>query len=168
MARVGIALGSNLGDRLAHLQAAHALLVRLARPGGVVLQAPVYQTAPVHCPPDSPDFFNTVVEIEFDGTPGELLARTRRIEAELGRSAIAARNAPRVIDVDLLYFGGQSLALEGLVLPHPRLTRRRFVLQPLAEIRPGLRLPGDPVRIDEHLRNLASDEPALAVVRAEW
>lgn len=168
MARVGIALGSNLGDRLAHLQAAHALLVRLARPGGVVLQAPVYQTAPVHCPPDSPDFFNTVVEIEFDGTPGELLARTRRIEAELGRSAIAARNAPRVIDVDLLYFGAEVVASDTLVLPHPRLTLRRFVLQPLADIRPELMLPGDATSIAEHLRQLASEEPALALVQADW
>lgn len=168
MARVGIALGSNLGDRLANLQAARDRLACLGRSGSCLLQAPVYQTAPVQCPPESPDFFNTVVEIEFDGTPAELLAQTQQIEAELGRSGVGPRNAPRVIDVDLLYFGGQSLALEGLVLPHPRLTRRRFVLQPLAEIRPGLRLPGDPVRIDEHLRNLASDEPALAVVRAEW
>ncbi len=168
MARVGIALGSNLGDRLANLRAARARLVCLARPGGAFLQAPIYQTAPVHCPPDSPDFYNTVVEIEFDGTPDELLAQARQIEAALGRVGTAARNAPRVIDVDLLYFGAEEVATEALVLPHPRLALRRFVLQPLADIRPELRLPGDATSIAEHLRQLASDEPALALVRAAW
>lgn len=168
MARVGIALGSNLGDRLANLQAARDRLARLGRSASRLLQAPVYQTAPVHCPPDSPDFFNTVVEIEFDGTPAELLVQTQQIETDLGRTEGGPRNAPRVIDVDVLYFGDQSLALEGLILPHPRLTRRRFVLQPLADIRPELQLPDDPVRIEEHLRNLTSDEPALAWVRAVW
>lgn len=168
MARVGIALGSNLGDRLANLRAARTLLVRLAPPGAAFLQAPIYQTAPVHCPPDSPDFYNTVVEIEFDGTPAELLTHTRQIEAALGRVGTAVRNAPRVIDVDLLYVGAEVVASEALELPHPRLALRRFVLQPLADIRPELQLPGEATSIAEHLRQLADDEPALALVRADW
>ncbi|MEO0018555.1 MAG: 2-amino-4-hydroxy-6-hydroxymethyldihydropteridine diphosphokinase [Verrucomicrobiota bacterium] len=168
MARVGIALGSNLGDRLANLRAARTLLLRLAPPGAAFLQAPVYQTAPGHCPADSPDFYNTVVEIEFDGTPCELLAQTRQIEATLGRTAAAVRNAPRVIDVDLLYVGAEMVASKVLELPHPRLALRRFVLQPLADIRPELRLPGEATSIAEHLRQLGDDEPALALVRVDW
>lgn len=168
MPRVGLALGSNLGNRLANLRAAWDLLVLLGRPGGSFLQAPVYQTAPVQCPPDSPDFYNTVVEIGYDGTPADLLEQTQRIEVNLGRTAAAPRNAPRVVDVDLLYFGDLRVAASGLVLPHPRLTRRRFVLQPLADIRPDLKLPGDPLSIAEHLRRLTSDEPPLTLVRLAW
>ena len=168
MPRVGIALGSNLGERLANLRAARDLLVRLDRPGGGHLQAPIYQTAPVLCPPGSPDFYNTVVEIDYEGTPAELLEQTQRIEVELGRAATPTRNAPRVVDVDLLYFGDTILESGDLVLPHPRLTRRRFVLQPLADIRPDLKLPGDPLSIAEHLRRLTSDEPPLTLVQAAW
>jgi 2-amino-4-hydroxy-6-hydroxymethyldihydropteridine diphosphokinase len=168
MARVGIALGSNLGDRLANLQAARDRLVKLARPTSEILQAPIYRTAPVLCPPDSPDFYNTVIEIELDGTPIELLESTQRIERDLGRASGGPRNAPRIIDVDLLYFGDVSLVREHLVLPHPQLTRRRFVLQPLAEIRPGLCLPGSSLSIAEHLNLLTSDEPALEVVQTDW
>jgi 2-amino-4-hydroxy-6-hydroxymethyldihydropteridine diphosphokinase len=165
---VGLALGSNLGNRLANLRAARDLLVLLGRPAGGFLQAPVYQTSPVQCPPDSPDFYNTVVEIDYAGMPAELLEQTQRIEVKVGRAAAAPRNAPRVVDVDLLYFGELTVAASGLVLPHPRLTRRRFVLQPLADIRPDLKLPGDPLSIAEHLQRLTSDEPPLTLVRAEW
>lgn len=166
--RAGIALGSNLGRRLAHLQEARDLLARLAVPGSSLLKAPVYQTSPVGCPGDSPDFYNTVVEIEFAGTPLELLARTQAIEEKLGRASSPERNAPRIIDVDLLYFGDETLDTDRLVLPHPRLTSRRFVLQPLADIRPDLVLPGDEASIADHLRHLDTPEPPLALVQAGW
>jgi 2-amino-4-hydroxy-6-hydroxymethyldihydropteridine diphosphokinase len=120
------------------------------------------------CPPDSPDFYNTVIEIELDGTPFELLESTQKIERDLGRASGGPRNAPRIIDVDLLYVGETSLVRDNLVLPHPQLTRRRFVLQPLAEIRPELRLPGSSLSIAEHLNLLTSDEPALEVVQTDW
>lgn len=168
MPRVGIALGSNLGERLANLQAARQSLRRLTRPGEALVQAPIYQTKPVACPDGSPDFFNTVVEIGYDGSPEELLQLTQAIEISLGRSRHAARHAPRPIDIDVLYFGGAALTIEGLVLPHPRLTQRRFVLQPLADIRPQLILPGDNLTISEHLARLSSNEPALTLVRADW
>jgi 2-amino-4-hydroxy-6-hydroxymethyldihydropteridine diphosphokinase len=168
MPRAGIALGSNLGQRLANLQAAVGLLQRIARPGAAVVRAPIYQTAPVHCPDASPDFYNTVVEISYDGTPGELLAHTQAIESQLGRTRSAARNAPRTIDIDLLYFGSQTHAAADLVLPHPRLTQRRFVLQPLADIRPDLVLPGHHLTIAAHLARLRSAEPAVTLVAADW
>jgi 2-amino-4-hydroxy-6-hydroxymethyldihydropteridine diphosphokinase len=166
--RVGLALGSNLGDRLAHLQTTRELLKTLAVPGEPFLEAAVYQTEPVHCPDGSPDFYNTVVEIAFDGTPFDLLDHTQAIERKLGRLVSTERNAPRVIDVDLLYFGAETIDSGPLVLPHPRLTVRRFVLQPLADIRPELVLPGDSATIREHLLHLDSPEPPLALVQANW
>ena len=131
-------------------------------------QAPVYQTEPVGCPPDSPDFYNTVIEIGYAGSPHDLLDATQAIEFHLGRTAQPSRNAPREIDVDILYFGEEQIDGEILDLPHPRLTSRRFVLQPLADIRPDLILPGDQVSIAEHLRHLDSNEPPLVTVQATW
>jgi 2-amino-4-hydroxy-6-hydroxymethyldihydropteridine diphosphokinase len=165
--RAGIALGSNLGNRLRHLQNARDLLRGIAEPGSL-RQAAVYQTAPVACPPDSPDFYNTVVEIGFTGSARDLLAATQAIELRLGRAASPERNAPRVIDVDILYFGDQRIDSEDLELPHPRLACRRFVLQPLAEVRPDLILPGSQVSIAEQLRQLDSHEPPLVIVQAVW
>ena len=161
MPRAGIALGSNLGDRLSNLREAFALLRGIATPGGSVLAAPVYQTEPRLCPPDSPDFLNTVVEIRFEGTPLELLEKTRAIEQKLGRAPAAERNAPRVIDLDLLYFGDETNTSDLLELPHPRIGERRFVLQPLADIRPELVLPGQVRTIAELLDLLPPDETPL-------
>lgn len=166
--RCVIALGSNLGDRLANLRAARDRLRALAGPGGGFVQAPVYQTEPVGCPPGSPAFLNTVVAMQFGGTAGELHAASRRIELELGRPAQCPRNAPRPIDLDLLVVGEEVLATGELTIPHPRLTGRRFVLQPLANILPELVLPGDSLTIAEHLARLPAGEPALVLVAAEW
>ncbi len=164
MPRVGIALGSNLGDRLANLLAAREALREITTPGAMFLQAPTYQTEPLHCPPDSPYFYNSVVEIDFEGSPFDLLELTQSIEIKLGRIAQHQRNAPRIIDVDLLYFGDQIIDTETLVLPHPRIAERQFVLQPLADIRPSLVLPKSTHRISELLQNLSSHELPLVQV----
>lgn len=161
MPRAGIALGSNLGDRLQNLRSALDELRAIAISGDPVLTAPVYQTAPLLCPPDSPDFLNTVVEIAFEGTPLELLEKTQSIELKLGRSRCPERNAPRVIDIDLLYLGDEPFNHASLILPHPRIAERRFVLQPLADIRPDLVLIGRETNIATTLKNLASPEPPL-------
>jgi 2-amino-4-hydroxy-6-hydroxymethyldihydropteridine diphosphokinase len=142
MARVGIALGSNLGDRAAHLNAAIAALRKISTPGEPVLVAPFYETEPWNCPPGSPPFLNTVVEIAHHGGAAGFLETLLAIEAALGRVRGTMRNAPRVIDMDLLYMGNEVLTSETLSLPHPRIAERRFVLQPLADIRPELVLPG--------------------------
>jgi 2-amino-4-hydroxy-6-hydroxymethyldihydropteridine diphosphokinase len=164
MPRAGIALGSNLGDRAAHLQAAIDALHGIATPGMPYLTAPIYQTEPRFCPPGSPQFLNTVVEIGFSGTALELLETSQAMEIQLGRVRGTERNAPRVIDIDLLYFGDEMLDSPRLELPHPRIHERRFVLQPLADIRPELILPGHRRSIAELLRELDSDEPLLI----EW
>lgn len=166
--RTGIALGSNLGNRLTHIQIARDMLRKLVDEDSLYLQAPVYQSEPVGCPPDSPDFFNTVIEIDYVGDPYELLDHTQGIEFHLGRDIVFQPNAPRIIDVDILYFGDQTIKDSILNIPHPELTSRRFVLQPLADIRPSLNLPGDTATIEEHLKHIDSDEPPLSLVQSVW
>lgn len=164
MARVGIALGSNLGDRLQHLRQACRQLEVLALPGELFLCSLVYQTEPRLCPPGSPDFLNAVVEFEYDGAGADLLVQTRRIEREMGRERGGERNAPRVIDIDLLYVGDECCATDELELPHPRIGERRFVLQPLVDIRPDLVLPGEVVTVAEQLAMLPADEVPLVAL----
>lgn len=166
--RVGLALGSNVGDRIANLRTARKLLRALTPVGVHYEQAPVYQSEPVDCPPGSPDFFNTVIELDYVGGPLQLLEDTRAIEYHLGRKAAPERNAPRVIDIDILYFDDLVIDAGLLVIPHPEMTHRRFVLQPLCEIRPHLVLPGDRVTVSEHLRRLDSGEAELTLVQAQW
>lgn len=166
--RVGIALGTNLGDRIGNLRAARELLRGLTPVGVHFEQAPIYQSEPVDCPEDAPDFYNTVIELDYVGAPVQLLEDTQAIEFHLGRQASAAPNAPRVIDIDILYFDQLVIDAGLVVIPHPRMIHRRFVLQPLAEIRPQLTLPGDCVTISEHLRHLDSGEPELTLVQAQW
>lgn len=163
--RTGIALGSNLGDRLENLRAARDLLTGIST--GPIISAPIYQTAPVGCPEGSPDFLNTVVEITFEGTPRELLSLTQSFQKQLGRVDSPIRNAPRVIDIDILYLGDAIFSDESLELPHPRLTQRRFVLQPLASIRPDLVLPGETNNVAHILANLADREP-LEMTATSW
>jgi 2-amino-4-hydroxy-6-hydroxymethyldihydropteridine diphosphokinase len=161
MPRAGIALGSNLGDRLVHLRAALAALLEIATPGAVVLKSAIYQTEPRDCPPGSPQFLNAVVEIGYDGSAFDLLKQTQAIEMRLGRKRSAERNAPRLIDIDLLYLGNDCLDSSTLALPHPGICERRFVLQPLVDIRPDLTLPGMDQPIAAILHHLDSDEPVL-------
>ena len=166
--RVGIALGANLGQRLTNIRAARDMLRGLVDPESHYLQAPIYQSQPVDCASTAPDFFNTVIEIDYVGEPYELLLKTQGIEFHLGRESVHEVNAPRIIDVDILYFGDVSMKEDILSIPHPRLIYRRFVLQPLNDIRTNLILPGDEVTISEHLRHLETDEPPLTLVQTTW
>ena len=166
--RVGIALGTNLGNRLTHLREAREMLRELVEPDSLYLQAPVYQSEPVDCRDGSPDFFNTIIEIDFIGKPYDLLMKTQGIEFHLGRESVYETNAPRIIDLDILYFGDTIMSDEILSIPHPRMLDRRFVLQPLNDIRPHLILPGDQVSISKHLRHLETEEPPLTLVQTTW
>jgi 2-amino-4-hydroxy-6-hydroxymethyldihydropteridine diphosphokinase len=149
MPRVGIALGSNLGDCRALLQAARDGLRQIATAGEPFLQASDHQTEPLHCPPGSPPFLNSVIELDWQDTSAELLDITQMLEKTLGRISKSERNAARLIDIDLLYFGTEIITTEHLILPHPRIAERRFVLAPLAEIRPDLVLPGQTLSVSE-------------------
>jgi 2-amino-4-hydroxy-6-hydroxymethyldihydropteridine diphosphokinase len=134
-----IALGSNAGDRLAHLRAAAAGL-RLLDAGAEF--SAVYETAPVDCPEGSGAFLNAAAILRWHGTPQELHAALRALEQSSGRPAIRERNAPRPLDLDVLTFGPVISTDPVLLLPHPRMTERRFVLQPLADLRPLMVPPG--------------------------
>lgn len=162
--RAGIALGSNLGDRLAHLRSGRAQVEAFA---GTALSSRVYETEPVGSGPDAGAFLNAVIEVEFGGQPIALLDALQAIEAEHGRPSKRPRNAPRTLDLDILYLGNLVLSNEEVVIPHPRLHLRRFVLAPLADIRPELVLPGQQRSIAELLASL-SDDARVEMVAETW
>src|SRR5207249_10455179 len=126
--RIGIALGSNLGDRLANLRAARKAIVDLTVANGSILVSRVYESEAVDCEPGAGKFLNAVLEIEYDGDPSKLLEQLIRIEESLGRKRDHARNVSRKIDIDLLYADELVINNERLELPHPRLHLRKFVL----------------------------------------
>jgi 2-amino-4-hydroxy-6-hydroxymethyldihydropteridine diphosphokinase len=128
-----VALGSNLGDRLAYVRQAVAHLPDL---GTVTGASRVYETAPVGFR-DQPPFLNAVVRIQTDRPAHEVMGALLAIEARLGRTR-SFKNAPRTLDLDLLFYGDTVLTDADLVLPHPRLHERAFVLVPLADIAPDL------------------------------
>ena len=137
MPRAHLGLGSNLGDRLAHLQ--FGLDGLAARAGRVVAISPVYETQPVGGPPQ-PDYLNAVVTVETELSPRELLGVAKALEAEAGREPADAerRWGPRPLDIDILVVGDERVAEPDLVVPHPRIHQRAFVLAPLADVAPEL------------------------------
>ncbi len=141
MSRRGyLGLGSNLGERRTHLQAA---LRRLPAHGVTVLRSSsTYDTEPVGLVLDQPQFLNACLEIETDHEPLALLDACKLVEREVGRAAGGVRHGPRVIDVDVLLLGDLRFESDRLRLPHPEVSSRRFVLVPLLELDPGLTLPG--------------------------
>ena len=155
--RAYVALGANLGDRYAQLCRAFA---ELERSWPVIARSPIYETAPAGLL-DQPAFLNAVVSFESAELPEAVLDRLLEIEAQLGRRR-ADRNGPRDIDLDLLVHGAARLLTPGLTLPHPRMTRRRFVLRPLADIAPELTPPGMADTVAALLRS-AKDGPVLKV-----
>lgn len=132
-----LGLGSNLGRRAANLARARRLLER--RGVEVLAASSVYETEPVDIP-DQPWFLNQVLEVRSGLEPPELLRLAKEIEARMKRVATVPKG-PRPIDVDILLAGELILETPQLVVPHPRLHLRNFVLVPLAEIAPGLRHP---------------------------
>lgn len=128
-----LGIGTNVGDRAANLRAALAGIAQVATLRG---ESGVYETEPVGYA-DQRSFWNMVVKITTSLTPHELLARLIGVEETLGRQR-TFRNAPRIIDLDILLFGDVVLNEAGIELPHPRMTERAFVLRPLVELDPGL------------------------------
>lgn len=157
--RCFIALGSNLGDRRANLEsAAHAL-----RGCGRVLRAsPIYSTAPLlaqGAPADwEKTFLNAVIEIETGLSARDLLRGLKRIESDLGRD-VSPRWAPRVIDLDLLLYGDERIREPDLQVPHAEAWNRGFVLDPLKDLAPNLRWPGETKTVLQRARELSSRSP---------
>lgn len=140
MNRGFLGLGSNVGDRRAHLEDAVA---RLPSFGVTVLRSSsTYDTEPVGLVLDQPDFLNACIEVETSHGPAELLEACKAVEREVGREPGGVRHGPRVVDVDVLLLGDLEWSSERLTLPHPEVRSRRFVLVPLLELDPDLRLPG--------------------------
>ena len=137
--RAYVGLGSNLGDREAMLRRAVELL---GSEGGIVVHAvsTFRATEPVGYV-DQPRFLNGVAVLETSLSARELLDRLLAVERSLGRRRDGPRFGPRTVDLDLLLYGDATIDEPGLSVPHPRLAERRFVLEPLSELDPGLALP---------------------------
>ena len=145
---VAIALGSNLGDRRAHLDYSTS---RLGSILGNIRVSSYVETDPVDVPGRQPRFLNAVAVGEATLSARELLDALLAIEGERGRER-PARGAARTLDLDLVLFGDQILNEPGLVVPHPRFRARRFVLEPLAQIAPDMRDPVTGKTVQELLK----------------
>ena len=165
--RAAIALGSNLDDRLANLQRARDQIRALDGMTEPTVQSAVYETSPVDCEPGAQNFYNAVIEIGFEKSADALFEALQKIEQALGRERNYERNVSRTIDLDLLYFGSERRSDALLQLPHPRMTERKFVLQPLCDIAPDLRLPGQTKNVGELLAQL-QDQGKITRLRENW
>jgi len=165
--RTAVALGSNLGDRLGNLRAARQAILSLSNVNPPILSSPIYETEPIGCEQGAEKFLNAVVEFDYEGDPTNLLEQFIRIEEALGRRREHSRNVSRTIDIDLLYCGDHNIENERLQLPHPRMHLRKFVLQPLADIRPELVLSGQKKTVSESLRELGKSSEVLRFAD-EW
>ncbi len=142
---IAIGLGSNMGNRLDNLRRARHLLSR--QPGFRLTEtAPVYETSPVDVPPEFKAylFLNSAVLLESDADAGRILKMTQSVEKLIGRNRSRLRNnAPRLIDVDIIYAGDIRIDSPELCIPHPRWMQRNFVVRPLADLRPNLVIKGE-------------------------
>lgn len=162
VAREGyLGLGSNIGDRLAHLRAVVAAL-----PGhgvDVLASSSVYETDPVGLVLDQREFFNACLRVSTSLGPEKLLDACKAVERSQGREAGGVRHGPREIDVDLLLLDGLTYVSERLTLPHPTIAQRRFVLVPLLELNPGLVLPGTRISLADALSELGDGQEVRRV-----
>ena len=151
-----LSLGSNVGDRVAHLRDA---IARLESIGRVVSVSSFYETEPVEVT-DQPWFLNCAVGLETALTAEQLMARLQQIEQERGRRRVQ-KKGPRTIDIDILLFDDLILDSPDVTIPHPAMQERRFVLEPLAEIAAEARHPG----MKKTIREMLEELPAGAIVR---
>ena len=165
---IGLSLGSNLGDRLQNLQDARDALAAL--PGvSLVARSAVYETEPVDVLPEHADqsFLNTVVIIVTDRDVTDVADAIHAIEDSFGRVRAGDRNAPRPLDIDMIYADQTSHRTNALRLPHPRWSERRFVVAPLADVRPDLILPGRTTTVAAILLALPRSPKVVPFTR-EW
>lgn len=165
---IGLSLGSNLGDRVGHLAQARHEIGALPRTR-IVAQSPLYETEPVGVRAEHRHltFLNGVLVIETDLPLKDAQRELAALELKLGRRRELNKFAPRTIDIDLLYAGDVFMETEDLTIPHPRWAERRFVLLPLADVRPNLVLPGARQTVRGMLDERPNGEKVTLVTR-EW
>lgn len=151
-----LSLGSNLGNREQNLQQA---IRRASALGRVVAVSSFYETEPVEYT-DQPCFLNCVIALETTAEPAQLMSECLRIEQEMGRQRLV-KKGPRSIDIDILLFGNAVVNTPDLTIPHPEMIRRRFVLEPLAEIAPELLHPVSHKTVTLLLAELAAGQRVL-------
>jgi len=132
-----------------------------------ILSSVIYETDPVDCERGASKFLNAVVEFDYEDDPVQLLEQLVRIEESLGRKRDHQKNVSRPIDIDLLYCGDCQIDNERLQLPHPRMHLRKFVLQPLTDIRPDLILPGQTKTIADLFGEL-EDRGSVVSLASHW
>ena len=152
-----IGLGSNIGDRVRYLVDATDAFREL---GNITAQSNVYETEPFGVPSPQNPYLNMVISLETVLVPGVLLHRLRLIETRLNRVRYG-RNEPRTIDLDILFYGDQTIDSPALSIPHPRLHERAFVLVPLSEIAPDFWHP----TLERSVRELGAEVPTQGVNR---
>jgi 2-amino-4-hydroxy-6-hydroxymethyldihydropteridine diphosphokinase len=157
-----ISLGSNLGDRILALEAAVEKLKALPDTRYIVLSG-LYETSPVGM--EGGPFLNAVAVIETGLEPGILLRALLSTEKTIGRARKPGKAVSRLIDLDLLLYGNTTVEEENLILPHPRMLHRRFVMEPLAELAPDLRVPPTGITVSATAANLAKNHPEQEVRR---
>ncbi|MDO9542410.1 MAG: 2-amino-4-hydroxy-6-hydroxymethyldihydropteridine diphosphokinase [Kiritimatiellia bacterium] len=165
---IGLSLGANLGNRLLQLQEAKKQIV--ATKGiAFVAKSSVYETEPVGVSPQDSNllFLNAILVIETSLPLSELFVGFRRIECQLGRAHQPEPNAPRPMDIDVIYADKLRANEGGVIIPHPRWAGRRFVVQPLNDVRPDLIIPGQPGTVAEVLSRLP-DEHKVMLFAKEW
>lgn len=165
--RVAVALGSNLGERLANLRNARKDIAALSGALPPMRSSGIYETEPVGCEKGAAKFLNAAIEFGYEGEALGLMHKLAAIEKLLGRPSAHPKNVSRPIDLDLLYLGELEIDIPDLQLPHPRIGEREFVLRPLADIRPDLILPkqSEPVSV---LLLQFTDATAVVRLDLEW
>ena len=164
---IAFSLGTNLGDRLANLRGAGVRIAALPTTR-VVARSRIYETAPVGVKPQYQNmaYLNAVLVIETELRVETVSEQIHAIEAEMGRVRGDDRFAPRPIDIDILYAGREIRDTDSLTLPHPRWAQRRSVLQPLADVRADMILPGYAQRVCELLANLGGESEVVSLVES--
>ncbi len=163
---IGLSLGANLGDRLKQLVQAKTMI--LARPGiKLAAKSPVYETDPVDVPPEFSHlpFLNAVLVIETLISARQMLGLFHFIEQTVGRIPASVVHAPRPADIDIIYADQLEINEERLVIPHPRWASRRFVLQPLCDVRPDLHIPGQDGTVTDVLARLQDASKVIRITK---
>lgn len=164
-----LSLGSNEGNKLENMRMARTRISHIDSVK-VVASSALYNTEPVDVPEEYSDksFLNAVVIVDCTLEPDSLLQEVKSIELKMGRRhENSGGNLPRTIDIDIIYADNEVVAMDNIDIPHPRWYLRRFVVEPLADVRPEMILPGMKISVQEHLEKL-SDKHNVKLFMKKW